>query len=109
MTLPLSVSGQQFIAGRRVASGEATLPNLRAADGKLTGYHFTRPLGEAAAASRRLTRRFLSIHERRQTCVPTSRHPLPTSWICSARIFAIAHQGEGTAAGAVTGRARPYQ
>ena len=56
MTLPLSVSGQQFIAGRRVASGEATLPSLRAADGKLTGYHF----------------------------YPT---PLPTSWICSARIF----------------------
>ncbi len=51
MTLPLSVSGQQFIAGRRVASGEATLPSLRAADGKLTGYHFYPASREEAAAA----------------------------------------------------------
>ena len=51
MTIPLSVSGQQFIAGCRVASGEATLPSLRAADGKLTGYHFYPASREEAAAA----------------------------------------------------------
>ena len=51
MTLPLSVLGQQFIAGRRMASGEATLPSLRAADGELTGYHFYPASREEAAAA----------------------------------------------------------
>jgi hypothetical protein len=51
MTLSLSVTGQQFIAGRRVASGEATLPGLRAADGEPTGYRFYPASREEAAAA----------------------------------------------------------
>ena len=51
MTLSLTVSGQQFIAGRRVASGEATLPSLRAADNQPTGYRFYPASREEAAAA----------------------------------------------------------
>ncbi|WP_333852271.1 aldehyde dehydrogenase (NADP(+)) [Leclercia sp.] len=49
MTFPLSLSGQQFIAGRRVASGAATLPSLRAVDGEPTGYRFSPASREEAA------------------------------------------------------------
>ena len=51
MTLSLCISGQQFIAGRRVASGEATLPGLRAADNEPTGYRFFPASREEVAAA----------------------------------------------------------
>lgn len=92
MTLPLS-TGSAVYAGRRVASGEATLPSLRAADGKLTGYHYTRPLVRGRRRGRRLTRRFLSIHRPRRTCVPAFSTPLAGELdLLGGDFFAIAHQ-----------------
>ncbi|HBC8970644.1 aldehyde dehydrogenase (NADP(+)) [Raoultella ornithinolytica] len=42
-------AGRQFIAGRRVASGEATLLSLKAADGEATGHRFYPASREEAA------------------------------------------------------------
>ncbi|VFS65980.1 NADP-dependent fatty aldehyde dehydrogenase [Raoultella planticola] len=42
-------AGRQFIAGRRVASGEATLLSLKAADGDATGHRFYPASREEAA------------------------------------------------------------
>ncbi len=38
-------AGRRFIAGRRVASGEALPPRLKAADGDATGHRFLSGLG----------------------------------------------------------------
>jgi hypothetical protein len=47
------MAGRQFIAGRRVASGEATLLSLRAVDGEATGHRFYPASREEAARPRR--------------------------------------------------------
>ncbi|HDG7853421.1 TPA: aldehyde dehydrogenase family protein, partial [Klebsiella quasipneumoniae] len=49
MNASQTTAGRQFIAGRRVASGEATLLSLRAVDGEATGHRFY-PASHAEAA-----------------------------------------------------------
>lgn len=49
MTLQQSDRGKQFIAGKRVASGDATLLSLRAEDGEATGFRFHMASPEEAA------------------------------------------------------------
>jgi NADP-dependent aldehyde dehydrogenase len=44
-----TTAGRQFIAGRRIASGEATLLSLRAVDGEATGHRFYPASREEAA------------------------------------------------------------
>ncbi|MEB7577537.1 aldehyde dehydrogenase (NADP(+)) [Citrobacter portucalensis] len=94
MTLPLSVSGQQFIAGRRVASGEATLPSLRAADGKLTGYHFYPASREEAAAAAEAADQAFPVYS--QTAPDVRARFLDTLAdeldLLGEDFFAIAHQ-----------------
>lgn len=52
MNASQTTAGRQFIAGRRVASGEATLLSLRAVDGEATGHRFyTASHAEAAQAA----------------------------------------------------------
>ncbi len=54
-------AGRQFIAGRRVASGEATLLSLKAADGDATGHRFIRPPGRRPHWRRRRRRRLCRL------------------------------------------------
>ncbi|HCA8834169.1 TPA: hypothetical protein MYI70_005811, partial [Klebsiella quasipneumoniae] len=49
MNASQTTAGRQFIAGRRVASGEATLLSLRAVDGEATGHRFYPASREEAA------------------------------------------------------------
>ena len=49
MNASQTMAGRQFIAGRRVASGEATLLSLRAVDGEATGHRFYPASREEAA------------------------------------------------------------
>ena len=63
MNASQTMAGRQFIAGRRVASGEATLLSLRAVDGEATGHRFIRlharrPLSAAEAAAAGVCRLF---------------------------------------------------
>lgn len=49
MNASQTMAGRQFIAGRRIASGEATLLSLRAVDGEATGHRFYPASCEEAA------------------------------------------------------------
>lgn len=94
MTLPLSVTGQQFIAGRRVASGEATLPGLRAADGEPTGYRFYPASREEAAAAALAAEQAFPVYsqtspEARARFLDTLADELD---LLGEDFFAIAHQ-----------------
>lgn len=55
-------AGRQFIAGRRVASGEATLLSLRAADGAATGHRFYPASREEAAQAAQAAQQAFSLY-----------------------------------------------
>lgn len=55
-------AGRQFIAGRRIASGEATLLSLRAADGETTGQRFYSASREEAALAAEAAAQAFSVY-----------------------------------------------
>ncbi len=62
------MAGRQFIAGRRIASGEATLLSLRAVDGEATGHRFyPASCEEAAQAAEAAQQALPSIHKPRRS------------------------------------------
>jgi len=94
MTLPLSLSGKQFIAGRRAASAAATLPSLRAADGEPTGYRFSPASREEAAEAALAAEQAFSVYS--QTSPDVRARFLDTLAdeldLLGEDFFAIAHQ-----------------
>ncbi len=59
MNASQTMAGRQFIAGRRIASGEATLLSLRAVDGEATGHRFYPASCEEAAQAAEAAQRGL--------------------------------------------------
>ncbi len=59
MNASQTMAGRQFIAGRRIASGEATLLSLRAVDGEATGHRFYPASREEAALAAEAAQRAL--------------------------------------------------
>jgi NADP-dependent aldehyde dehydrogenase len=108
MTLSL-ISGQQFIAGRRVASGEATLPGLRAADGEPPDTVFSglprggRRCGTGGGAG--VPCLFADLAEVRARFLDTLADELDLL----GEDFLPSPSGDGAAAGAAAGRAGPHQ
>ena len=82
MNASQTMAGRQFIAGRRIASGEATLLSLRAVDGEATGHRF----------------------------YPASREEAALAAEAAGRaVFCSRRAGDRAAAGAATGRAGAHQ
>lgn len=93
MNASQTTAGRQFIAGRRVASGEATLLSLRAVDGEATGHRFIRlPARRPPRPRRRRSRRLPFIHRPRRSSGRTFSAPLPMNWTRWGGVFAIAEQ-----------------
>lgn len=111
MTLSLCISGQQFIAGRRVASGEATLPGLRAADNEPTGYRFFPASREEVAAAALAAEQAFSVSFRRPPEVRARflRYPRRRAGFTRRGLFRDSSPGDGATAATAAGRARPYQ
>jgi hypothetical protein len=76
MNASQTMAGRQFIAGRRVASGEATLLSLRAVDGEATGHRFYPASREEPPRPRKpRSRRLPFIHKpRRSSGALSQRH-----------------------------------
>ena len=62
MNASQTMAGRQFIAGRRIASGEATLLSLRAVDGEATGHRFYPASCEEAAQAAEAAQDHASKH-----------------------------------------------
>jgi hypothetical protein len=81
MNASQTMAGRQFIAGRRVASGEATLLSLRAVDGEATGHRFYPASREEAAQAAEAAQQALpSIHKPRRSSGRAFSAPLPMNW-----------------------------
>jgi hypothetical protein len=88
MNASQTMAGRQFIAGRRVASGEATLLSLRAVDGEATGHRFyPASREEAAQAAEARSRRLPFIHKPRRSSGRAFSAPLPMNWTRWAKRF----------------------
>ena len=62
MNASQTTAGRQFIAGRRVASGEATLLSLRAVDGEATGHRFYPASREEAAQAAEAAQQTFAVY-----------------------------------------------
>ena len=62
MNASQTMAGRQFIAGRRVASGEATLLSLRAVDGEATGHRFYPASREEAAQAAEAAQQAFAVY-----------------------------------------------
>lgn len=62
MNASQTMAGRQFIAGRRIASGEATLLSLRAVDGEATGHRFYPASREEAALAAEAAQQAFAVY-----------------------------------------------
>ncbi|MDT8819080.1 aldehyde dehydrogenase family protein, partial [Klebsiella pneumoniae] len=62
MNASQTMAGRQFIAGRRIASGEATLLSLRAVDGEATGHRFYPASCEEAAQAAEAAQQAFAVY-----------------------------------------------
>ncbi len=110
MNASQTMAGRQFIAGRRIASGEATLLSLRAVDGEATGHRFyPASCEEAAQAAEAAQRPLPSIHKPRRSSGRAFSTPLLMNWMRWASRFCYRRTGDRAAAGAATGRTGAHQ
>lgn len=90
MNASQTMAGRQFIAGRRIASGEATLLSLRAVDGEATGHRFyPASCEEAAQAAEAGSRPLPSIHKPRRSSGRAFSTPLLMNWMRWASRFLL--------------------
>ncbi len=93
MNASQTMAGRQFIAGRRIASGEATLLSLRAVDGEATGHRFIRlPVRKPLRPQKPRSEPLPSIHKPRRSSGRAFSTPLLMNWMRWASRFAIAGQ-----------------
>lgn len=110
MNASQTMAGRQFIAGRRVASGEATLLSLRAVDGEATGHRFYPASREEAAQAAEAAQQAFAVYS--QT-TPQQR----ARFLCAiadeldalGKRFCTRRTGDRAAAGAAAGRAGAHQ
>ena len=81
MNASQTMAGRQFIAGRRIASGEATLLSLRAVDGEATGHRFYPASCEEAAQAAEAAQQAFAVYS--QTT------PLLMNWMRWASRFLL--------------------
>lgn len=90
MNASQTMAGRQFIAGRRIASGEATLLSLRAVDGEATGHRFIRlPVRKPLRPQKPRSRPLPSIHKPRRSSGRAFSTPLLMNWMRWASRFLL--------------------
>lgn len=111
MNASQTMAGRQFIAGRRIASGEATLLSLRAVDGEATGHRFYPASCEEAAQAAEAAQEAFAVYSqttpqqraRFLNAIADELDALGEAFFCYRRA------GDRAAAGAATGRTGAHQ
>lgn len=110
MNASQTMAGRQFIAGRRIASGEATLLSLRAVDGEATGHRFYPASCEEAAQAAEAAQQAFAVYS--QT-TPQQRarflNAIADELDALGEPFLLSPDRRPRCAGAATGRTGAHQ